>query len=58
MISFLSKSKLPIVKLLGILPQIGELIGYIVKSFEDKRLDEQEIKGVGERLVAIVTSAL
>jgi hypothetical protein len=52
------KSKLNVFAWVAILPQIAELVGDVVSALKDGRIDGEEAKSIGERLVAIVAAVV
>lgn len=54
----MKKSKLNVLSWVAILPAIAELVGEVVTSLKDGKLDAEEIKHIGERLVAIVAAVV
>lgn len=54
----MKKSKLNVFAWVAILPQIAELVGDVVSALKDGRIDGEEAKHIGERLVAIVAAVV
>lgn len=54
----MKKSKLNVFAWVAILPQIAELVGDVVSALKDGRIDAEEAKSIGERLVAIVAAVV
>ncbi len=54
----MKKSKLNVFAWVAILPQIAELVGEVVTSLKDGKLDVKELQSIGERLVAIVAAVV